>query len=297
MMRDRKIWTRRAALLGGAGLLSGCGLLDGVFGDSKPPLPGERHSVLTAQRELAADAGIAGRPVALPPPQARAEWPQPGGGATHDAGHNAVGPRLAEAWRASVGTGSSYRRRITAGPVIAQGTVFAADAYGVVSAFDLASGGRRWRFDTRPEDDDTGAVGAGCAFADGTLYVATGMAEMLALDPATGAVRWRVRLPAPTRGAPAVADGRIFIPTIENQLLGLSAQDGKRLWAYRAQPTTAVPLGLPAPAVEGEFVVAGFPSGELVALRPEDGRVLWTESRPGRACAAWATSPACAACR
>lgn len=281
-MRDRKIWTRRAALLGGAGLLSGCGLLDGIFGESKPPLPGERHSVLTAQRELAADAGIAGRAVALPPPQARAEWPQPGGGATHDAGHNAVGPRLAEAWRASVGTGSSYRRRITAGPVIAQGTVFAADAYGVVSAFDLASGGRRWRFDTRPEEDDTGAVGAGCAFADGTLYVATGMAEMLALDPATGAVRWRVRLPAPTRGAPAVADGRIFIPTIENQLLGLSAQDGKRLWAWRAQPTTAVPLGLPAPAVEGEFVVAGFPSGELVALRPEDGRVLWTESLAGQ---------------
>lgn len=62
-----KVWTRRAALLGGAGLLSGCGILD-MFGESKDRLPGERRSILAAQRPLEADASLAGQPLALPAP-------------------------------------------------------------------------------------------------------------------------------------------------------------------------------------------------------------------------------------
>jgi len=281
-MRDGRIWSRRAALLGGAGLLAGCSTIDSIFGTAKKPLPGERQSIMTAQRRLEVDPGVASTPVTLPPPQPRADWPQPGGDVAHAPGHPSLAPQLRRAWTASAGTGSGYRRRITAGPVVAEGTVYAADAYGVVTAHDLASGSRRWRFDTKPEDDSTGAVGAGCAYAEGTLFVASGMAELLALDPADGKPRWRVRLPAPARGAPAVAGGRVYVPTIENQLIAFAAADGRRLWTHRAQPTTAVPLGLPAPAVTEGFLVAGFPSGELVAMRPEDGRVLWTESLAGQ---------------
>jgi len=269
--------TRRAALLGAVGLLAGCDTIDSIFGESKKPLPGQRLPVLAARRELEADPAAAG-PMELPPAEARADWAQPSGNAAHAPGHPALGASLAEAWRASLGTGSSYRRRITAGPVIAGGTVFGADAYGVVSAFDLARGGRRWRFDTRPAEDEVGAVGGGCAFDGSTLYVASGMAEVLALDAGTGQPRWRVSLPSPMRGAPAVADGRIFVPTLDNRLMALSAEDGRTLWNHRAQAAPALPLGLPAPAVMDDFLVAGFPSGELLALRPEDGRVLWSES-------------------
>jgi outer membrane protein assembly factor BamB len=281
-MQGTKGWTRRMALLGAAGLLAGCETIDSIFGDSKKPLPGQRRSVIATQRGVAVDQGLAGSAVQLPAPQPLAEWPQPGGDAAHTAPNAAVAANLSEAWRASIGTGSAYRRRITAGPVIAGGTVFAADAYGVVSALDLASGRRRWEFDTRPEEDSTGAVGGGCAFEGGVLYVASGMGELLALNPADGKPRWRVKLPAPARGAPAVSQGRIFVSTVENQMVAYAAEDGRRLWTYRAQAAVAVPLGLPAPAVAEDFLVAGFPSGELVAMRPEDGRVLWTESLAGQ---------------
>jgi outer membrane protein assembly factor BamB len=277
-MSNGTIWTRRAALLGSAGLLSGCGIFDGIFGSTKERLPGERRAVLAPRRDLEADAALANTPMNLPAAEARADWPQPGGNPGHAPGHAALPGGLSEVWRASVGTGSSYRRRITAGPVVAEGTVFAADAYGVVSAFDLARGGRRWRFDTRPEDDDVGAVGGGCTFDNGTLYVASGLGEVLALDPADGKVRWRMSPAAPPRGAPTVANGRIFVPTLDNALVAISAEDGKVLWTYRAQTAPALPLGLPGPAVVDDFLLAGFPSGELVAMRPEDGRVLWTES-------------------
>ncbi|UFN47055.1 PQQ-binding-like beta-propeller repeat protein [Roseomonas sp. OT10] len=270
---------RRMALLGAMGLLAGCETLEDLLSDKPPPLPGERRSVIDGARSVSPDPAVASRPVSLPAPAPIASWPQSGGSLDHSPGMaDLPAESLRQAWRSSVGAGSAYRQRMTAGPVASADTVYAADAFGEVSAFDLARGGRRWRLDTSPKDDDVGAVGAGAALEGDTLYLATGLAEVLAVNPADGTVRWRVRTPAPTRGAPTVANGRIFVVTLENHLIALSTEDGRRLWTYRAQPVTAVPLGLPSPAVEGEMVVAGFPSGDLVCLRPSDGRVLWTEA-------------------
>jgi outer membrane protein assembly factor BamB len=273
--------TRRAALLGGVGLLAGCESItetfDGIFGESKRALPGERRPVLAVERPLGIDEGEA-RAITLPPPEPLAEWPLAGGNAAHTPGHPALGTGLREAWRSSIGAGSAYRRRLVSPPIVAGGTVFAADANGEVTALDAATGRRRWSLDTRPDGERDGALGAGLGFAEGTLYVATGLAEMLAVEPGDGAVRWRMALPAPCRGAPTIVGNRIYVPTTENQLLALSTEDGSRTWTYRAQPTTTMALGLPAPAVEGEVVVAGFASGELAAIRISDGRPIWSET-------------------
>ncbi|MBK1657837.1 outer membrane protein assembly factor BamB family protein [Paracraurococcus ruber] len=274
-------FTRRAALLGGAGLLAGCETItdtfDRLFGERKVPLEGERRPVLAVERPLDADPADA-KPVTLPPPAELAGWPQASGNATHAAGHPALGPGLRQAWSTSVGTGASYRRRLTAPPILADGTVFAMDAIGRVAALDAATGRTRWTLDTRPEKERDGALGGGLAFDGGMLFAVTGLAEAMAIDPATGKPGWRVALPAPARGAPTVAGGKLFVPTLENHLLALSAETGERQWTYRAQPTTTLVLGLPAPAVEGDVVVAGFASGELAALRTADGRVIWSET-------------------
>lgn len=271
--------TRRGLLAGGAALLlAGCDSFDSIFGERRQPLPGERRPVLRREPPLAPDPGLEGRAVTLPAATPIAEWPKAGGPPSHAPGHAAFTAEPTVAWRASVGGGSEYRQRITSGPVIAGGVVFTVDAWGSVSAHGLADGRLRWRANTTPEGQSASALGGGAAVAEGIVYVTTGAAEVLALAAADGAVRWRVRLPQPARGAPTVAGGRIFVPTIENHLLALSTEDGRRLWTYRAGALTTIPLGLPAPAVEGETVVAGFGTGELVALRITDGRLLWSES-------------------
>ena len=83
---------------------------------------------------------------------------------------------------APVGTGSGYRRRLTAPPLVAGGTVYAMDAYGMVTALDAATGRRRWEADTRPRRDRDGALGGGIAFEAGRLYAVTGLAEAMAID-------------------------------------------------------------------------------------------------------------------
>jgi outer membrane protein assembly factor BamB len=274
--------TRRLALLGSAGFLAGCDTFDGILGERKRPLPGDRQSVLRAEPPLTADTDLGDRSVSLPPPQAISDWPMEGGPPNHAPGHIALGESLSMAWRSDVGSGSGYRQRITSGPVISGGVVYAMDSFGYVTAHALADGRSRWRTDTAPEDESAVSLGGGVAFADGTVYAATGLAEVLALDSADGSIRWRVRLPAPARGAPTVAGGRIFVPTTDNQLVGLSTEDGRRLWIYRGATLATLPLGLPAPAVEGDAVVAGFGNGELIAVRASDGRLLWADSVGGQ---------------
>jgi outer membrane protein assembly factor BamB len=271
--------TRRAALMGAAGLLSGCSLgdsIDSLFSERKTRLPGERQSVLSEGQRLEADPG-AGAPVTLPPPEVRADWPQAGGGLTHAGGNPALGTPLGEAWRVSVGTGSAYRRRMVAPPVSDGRLIYVVDARGEISAVDT-SGRRAWRFDTKPEDEDRINLGGGLGLADDVLYCVTPWAEAIALNPGDGTVKWRGKLPAPARGAPSIAGGRLFVPTIENQVVALKTEDGERLWSYRGQPVTAMALGLPAPAVEGDVVVAGLASGEVAAIRATDGRAIWTEA-------------------
>jgi outer membrane protein assembly factor BamB len=270
--------SRRAALLLPL-LAGGCSLFgdDGLFFAPKPKLPGTRVDVEQVGRGLVID-NPRNLTVALPKPATRADWPQAGGVAGHEMGHATAGDKLTEAWSVDIGTGGGYRRKITAQPVIAGGHVFTMDADAVVSCFDAGTGARLWQFDTRPEDDRGTNVGGGLAFDGNTLYVSTGRAQALALDPGTGKPRWRQTLDSAARAAPSVGEGKLFIPLLGDRLVALAAEDGKRLWGYQATEATTAVLGLPAPAYADGLVVAGFGSGDLVALRGASGAVVWTDS-------------------
>ncbi|MEJ0019156.1 MAG: PQQ-binding-like beta-propeller repeat protein [Acetobacteraceae bacterium] len=267
--------TRRAALFAPLAL-GGCSLFDDWFGTKKTPLPGKREPILAARRTLVVDEGTP--KVELPPEVRNAAWPQAGGNPVHFMGHLAAGERLSEAWSANIGAGGGYRRKILAQPVLADGIIYVMDSDAVVSAFEIAGGGRVWRYDTRDKDNDSTNVGGGLAVDQGTLFAVNGLGELVALDAAKGTERWRSTFGAPTRSAPTVVEGRLFVVTIEDRLLGLAADDGRQLWSHQAtNPTTSV-LGRPAPAYAGGLVIAGFGSGELATVRAETGTVVWTDT-------------------
>jgi hypothetical protein len=196
-LMDNRMTTRRTALLAGAAtLLAGCDtmtdLAERVLGTAKQPLAGERVAVanVNAARPVDVDADAASRSLTLPAPQLNADWLQPGGNLLHAPGHPVLPQPLSEAWRTNIGSGNSYRYRMTANPIITTDSVYAMDAFGWVSALDVGRGDRRWQTDTRPRSDRDGALGGAIAFADGVLYAVTGLAEAMAIDPANGAIKW-----------------------------------------------------------------------------------------------------------
>lgn len=270
------ILARRSALLAPFAL-GGCSLVDSWFGEKKTILPGKREAVFVDRRGLILDQDAP--KVVLPPAVRNAAWPQAGGNPAHFMGHLEGGDQLKEAWRADIGEGGGYRKIIMAQPVVLNGTVFTMDSDAVVSAFALTNGQRLWRVDTKPKDaDDSTNVGGGLGADGTTLYAVNGLSSVVALDVASGKEKWRHDLGVPARSAPMIADGRIFVTTIDDRLFAFAAADGHQLWVHQAaEPVTSM-LGQPAAAYYRGLVVAGFGSGELACMRADSGTVVWTDS-------------------
>ena len=273
---------RRTVLIGGLGALAlpvaGCGLFDE---EKKPVLLGRREDVLSVGAGLVVDAEDTA-PIALPAVVQNPDWQQPGRVVSHESINAQVGRSqsggMSRLWSASLGSGTKDRGLLGAEPVVADGHVFAMDALGVIGAFDLATGERIWRTDTKPKKSRSSNLGGGLSYADGVVYVVDGVAESLALDAATGHVKWRVDVGTPGRSAPTIVEGRMFFGTIDEKMFALDIDGGKQIWMYQATASDTIVFGQPAPAVVGGTVLAGFGSGDIAALRAETGELLWSDT-------------------
>lgn len=269
---------RPAVVLAAALSLAGCGLLEGA---SKPPLPGERHSVLVGERRLEPDEKLKGTQIKLPEAADRQQWPLPQGTPGSIEG-NVLVDGFKSAWRASIGSGNSRSGRVSGTPVVFDGRLFAVDAGSRLTALDAKTGSRLWSFDGEPDDDRSGGGSGGGAAVDGEkVYFATGYGQVIALDAKQGKELWRFQLTAPARAGPAVANGRIFVTTIDNQTHALDASTGKRIWQHTGIQESAGFIGAASPVIDGTTVLVGYSSGELFALRAETGRVLWSDTLSG----------------
>ncbi|MSP03321.1 MAG: dehydrogenase [Acetobacteraceae bacterium] len=266
--------SRRTGLLAPLAL-AGCDTIEGWFSTKKDTLLGKRESLGGTQRGFNPDESAP--KVTVPPAVRNSAWPQASGNPQHLMGHVSAAENLKQAWTADLGEGGGYRRKILARPVVANGVVFAMDSGATVSAYNLSTGARLWRTATVSDAIDSTNVGGGLCLDGGTLFAVNGMSELLALDPVKGAIRWRHDIAVPARSAPTVAEGRVFLTTIDSKLLALSADDGHQLWVYQGTPAVTTILGGPAPAFAQGVVVAGFGSGEVAALRAESGAVIWTD--------------------
>lgn len=181
-------------------------------------------------------------------------------------------------WQVDIGVGSADDAPILSGPVVAAGQVIAMDAEATVSAFSVADGRRVWRAALAPRDERDGSWGGGVAFSDGKIYAATGFAQVVSLDAKTGEELWRQSVTGPMRAAPTVAGDRVFVVTHDNQLHALDAADGELLWTHTGIVEAAGLLGGASPAAAGDIVVAPYSSGEIFALRVENGRPVWSDN-------------------
>ncbi len=247
----------------------------GIYGDSNQ----ERISVLTFEQQLEVDPAIADVRVILPQPYRNRDWPQDGGTASNAVQHLALDGTIKRVWRTNVGRGSDIMTRQTMGPVIEDGQVFTIDTRGLVSAVDADSGRVLWtvRLDRKGEKRAI-AFGGGLAVSNGVLYAATGYGFLSALDTKTGREIWRYDGLVPMRGAPSISDGRVFVITQDNQIIALDAKSGTMTWTQSGLPEDAGLLGAASPAVRTDTVIAALSSGELLALRVENGRLAWQDT-------------------
>jgi outer membrane protein assembly factor BamB len=180
-----------------------------------------------------------------------------------------------QSWSTDVGA-SSAKGYLRLSPRAAEGFVYAADPDGRVAEFAVESGKRIWDVDLHTPIG--GAVGVG----DNLVSVGTRRGQVIALARDTGKEVWRASVSSEVLAPPAIGGGVVAVQTVDGRLTGFAAADGKRLWVYeRSEPALSL-RGTDAPVIAADAVIAGFASGKLVALRSQDGGVLWeaTVSQP-----------------
>jgi outer membrane protein assembly factor BamB len=182
-----------------------------------------------------------------------------------------------------------WSRRLQEPTVISDGLVLYGCGAGCVAADYVRSGTRSWAF----VDHENSEIW-GLAAADGVVLVAAGRLQpnscgqclqfaqvyrVDALDETTGRLLWMLpispgRTDGPIQWLPAVIADQVAVVQLTNGLtLGVGLRTGKVLWRSGRPASYCYPQP-PAGAVP-EVVLVGC-SGQVEALDPVTGRVLWT---------------------
>ena len=112
------------------------------------------------------------------------------------------------------------------------------------------------------------AVESAPAIADGVVYVASMDKHLYAVDLATGKEKWKTLL-GPMKAAPAVHKGRVYVGDVEGKFHAVDAASGKKLWTFE----TAGEIAAGANFYKDDVLIGSHDS-TLYRLSP-DGKKVW----------------------
>ncbi|NLW04593.1 MAG: outer membrane protein assembly factor BamB [Pseudomonadaceae bacterium] len=180
---------------------------------------------------------------------------------------------LVSEWQDNSGYGERWRGyQLT--PALEGDLLVAADAQGLVQAFDLSLGGF-FKSDLLWSQQLEKGVSAGLTLARGNVYLATQNGELLALNARTGAFNWRVNLSSEALSAPQVLGDLLVVLAADGRLAGLDANTGRQLWTYDALMPSLTLRGTATPTLTSLQSFTGFANGKLVAIDNTTGQVRW----------------------
>ena len=153
-------------------------------------------------------------------------------------------------------------------PAIEDDNVYAASASGEVVRLDAITGKQVWRVNAGTQ------LSAGVGLGANLVLVGTSQGYVIAFDRA-GKLLWKAKVSSEVLSSPKESNGIVVVRAGDSRLFGLNAADGSRTWTLE-RSTPALALRSSAGIVIDQGVIyAGFAGGKLIAVRAEDGGVLW----------------------
>lgn len=170
-------------------------------------------------------------------------------------------------WQAKVGESENFEFS----PVVEAGFAYAASETGDVIKLDAVSGSQVWRVNAG--ERLSGGVGVGGSL----VMVGTQKGLVYAYDVA-GKLQWKSKLSSEILSAPKYFDGLVIVRTGDSRIYGINANDGSRKWVYDRTSPALTLRSSAGVVVDGGAVYAGFGGGKLIAVRADNGKMLWEAS-------------------
>ena len=167
-------------------------------------------------------------------------------------------------WSSNVGKTERYDYT----PALDSSAVYANNAAGEIIKLDASNGRQAWRINVG--EPISGGIGIGA----GILMVGSKTGNVHAYD-AAGKPLWKAKVSSEILSVPRYFDGLVIVRTGDNHIFGLDATDGSRKWVYeRTTPALSLRSSVGI-IVDGGAVYAGFAGGKMVAIRADNGKLLW----------------------
>jgi len=184
--------------------------------------------------------------------------------------------RVRHLWSASVSDRGAKRLRLGLGLAVDGSRVYASGHKGEVAAFDLGTGHRLWRTDTRLP------LGGGPAVRGNLVVVGAIDGHVVALNAATGKTLWTVLINGSVIAPPGISDNVVAVRSVDGKLRGLSPTDGHELWEASQDVPSLSLRGTSSPVFAGDLIICGFDNGKVLAVNSADGSQVWlaTVSQP-----------------
>ena len=115
-----------------------------------------------------------------------------------------------------------------------------------------------------------GDVGCAPAVADGKVYVGSNDDNVYCLDAATGAKVWNYTTGGDIYSCPAVVDGRVYVGSNDNKTYCLNAATGASIWSH-----TAGGWVTGSPSVADGRVYVGSDDNKTYCLNASTGTEIW----------------------
>ncbi len=170
-------------------------------------------------------------------------------------------------WQAKVGAAEDFEFS----PVVEAGYVYAAGATGDVVKLDAENGKQAWRVNVG--ENISGGVGVGGSL----VLVGTQKGGVYAYD-ITGKLQWKSKLSSEVLSAPKYFDGVVIVRTGDSRIYGINAEDGSRKWVYDRTSPALTLRSSAGVVVDGGAAYSGFAGGKMVAVRADNGKLLWEAS-------------------
>lgn len=175
---------------------------------------------------------------------------------------------LTSLWSVSTGKGTDGRR-LSLIPAFLDGSLYVADAKGLVTAVNAADGRQLWQRDTGL------ALSGGPEVAGGRLVVGSTNGELLALSTKDGTELWRAQVGSEILSVPRIAGDLVVLHSANDSVYGFDVAKGEQLWNYDFQAPTLTLRGSSTPLIVANHAIVGVSGGRLVKIELASGLPDW----------------------
>ena len=149
-------------------------------------------------------------------------------------------------------------------PALVGGSLFVADADGVLARLDAASGKEQWRVKTGT--DLTAGVGS-----DGNVVVVGGVKGQILAYDSSGKQLWKAQASSEVLSSPVVGSDVVVVRSVDNLITAFDAKTGEKKWNVTRTTPALTLRNAPGMVVGGSNVYVAQPGGKLLALALANG--------------------------